>query len=77
MGREEEGCEFVDLSDLVYVDDLLSFLVIDAIDVVLQAARMWKDIGGFAGFHVNWEKSGMMVRWTMREARKRNRGIVS
>ena len=40
QGDEGEGSQLMDLTDMAYVDDLLSMLVVDDTSVVLIAARL-------------------------------------
>ena len=52
-----EAGRVIDLSDLAYVDDVLSFVVFDDIQLIRRAARIWEVVVGFGGYKINWTKA--------------------
>ena len=42
-----------------------------------MAARAWERCVSFGGFKINWKKSGALMLWGTREAKKAYKGVES
>ncbi len=71
------GAEFLDITDLAFLDDLLGVVIVDGMETALELARMWEHILGLAKLEMNWTKSGALFMWGNRSARKKHKNLAA
>ena len=68
--RARQDGRGIDLSDILYAEDVATIVVFSCLSQIALALRLWRHFLVEAGLVINWQKTKVMLIWATQRARK-------